>query len=73
MGQELITLGIALDDRPWTPHITLGRAKESIMYKVESIKLEVKNKKITINSFELMESRLSREGTEYKIILSCRT
>lgn len=71
LGQGLITLGIDIDDRPWKPHITLGRVRGNKKLRIKNV--ELKSKKNTINSFELMESRLSREGAEHNVILSCRT
>ncbi|MDP2766870.1 MAG: RNA 2',3'-cyclic phosphodiesterase [Candidatus Methanoperedens sp.] len=68
LGEKLTQLGIAVDERPWKPHITLGRVKERCDFKTGDCSIEPLN--FSAASFELMESRLTPKGAEYEIIES---
>lgn len=68
LGKKLIQLGIAVGERLWKPHITLGRVKEKCDFKIEDCAVEPLN--FSVSSFELMESRLTPQGAEYKKIIS---
>lgn len=78
LGRGLARLGIKIDKRIWTPHITLGRVKNNFQLSIFSPKADsppannyqLKERKFFIESFELMESRLSKEGAEYKELAS---
>ena len=65
----LVGLGFILDERPWVPHITIGRVRvQSEVLKPEEIKWE----KILfqISGFELMRSTLTSNGSIYEIVES---
>lgn len=67
---EIIKLNFAADLRRWSPHITLGRAKNKVNPQIFS-QYGIKDKLILkVNSFELMESNLTPSGAKYKIIKS---
>jgi len=69
LGKKLIQLGIRVDQRPWKPHLTLGRAKERCNFNTGNYK--IKTKEFSIDSFELMESMLKPTGAEYRKVISC--
>ncbi|MDP3043725.1 MAG: RNA 2',3'-cyclic phosphodiesterase [bacterium] len=68
LGEKLTQLGIVVDERLWKPHITLGRVKERCDFKTGDCAIEPLN--FSVASFELMESRLTPRGAEYKEIIS---
>ncbi|MFA5021969.1 MAG: RNA 2',3'-cyclic phosphodiesterase [Patescibacteria group bacterium] len=68
LGTELKKIGLAVDHRPWQPHLTLARIKESEQFKIENV--IVPKFEILVKSLELMESQLKPSGPEYKILQS---
>jgi 2'-5' RNA ligase len=68
LGEKLTQLGIVVDERPWKPHITLGRVKERCDFKTGDCAVEPLN--FSVSSFELMESRLTPQGAEYEKVVS---
>ena len=68
LGQELEKIDIEVDHRPWHPHLTIARIKGPTQFKTEDLK--VPQLFIPIKSIELMESKLSPYGAEYKILES---
>ncbi|HPI67573.1 MAG TPA: RNA 2',3'-cyclic phosphodiesterase [bacterium] len=56
---------IILDHRPYTPHITLGRLKNSIPLKLPTLPL---TKNFIITAFDLMSSTLTPAGPIYHLI-----
>lgn len=68
LGRRLSEEGIEPDGRPWTPHITLGRAKDPRPLELPPHDFPVKS--FEIKTFELMESELGREGARYKELFS---
>ncbi len=68
LGEKLTQLGIAVDERPWKPHITLGRVKERCDFKTGDCAVEPLN--FSVSSVELMESRLTPKGAEYGEVVS---
>lgn len=70
LGKKLIQLGIVVDERLWKPHITLGRVKERCDFKTWDCAVEPLN--FSVSSFELMESRQTPQGAEYKEVISCK-
>lgn len=70
LGKKLIQLGIAVGERLWKPHITLGRVKEKCDFKIGDCAVEPIN--FSVSSFELMESRLTPRGAKYKEAVSCK-
>jgi 2'-5' RNA ligase len=66
-GGILANLGFELDRRPWAPHITLGRVKvQSEVLKPDLISIPEQN--FRIESFVLMASTLTQEGSFYDIV-----
>ena len=65
--------GIQVDPRPFTPHITLGRAEKGFFPK-ENIKLLLKKYekinlgKVKCDSIAIMESELQSKGAVYRVI-----
>jgi len=81
LGEALRKNSIIIDGRPWASHITLGRVKDDGRFgRTNPIACGLKNfselfgaaskKRFKVNSFELMESKLSQGGAEYKIVKS---
>lgn len=68
LGRGLARLGIEINKRIWTPHITLGRVKDN--FQLSIFNYQLKKRKFFIESFELMESKLSKEGAKYKELAS---
>ncbi len=64
--KDLKEVGIKIDDRAWTPHITLGRVKN--FYKLKSDEYELADETFEIKTFSLIESKLNANGPEYTIV-----
>lgn len=68
----LILEGVALDDRPFFPHVTLGRWREPLTTaRVEALLLAPTppvEGTWTVRALRLMESRLTREGSLYSVV-----
>lgn len=62
-------LKINLDDKPFSPHITLGRVKRMLSRDfIEFLKsFKINSIESSVYSFELMESRLEKTGSKYFI------
>lgn len=70
IGQDLINQGFEVDNRPWQSHITIGRIKNQ-SGKLEGIDHEYIIGKIwPAKSIDLMESELTSDGPNYKIVAS---
>ncbi|NCO79664.1 RNA 2',3'-cyclic phosphodiesterase [Candidatus Falkowbacteria bacterium CG_4_9_14_3_um_filter_38_19] len=67
LGQGLAKLNLAVDQRPWQSHITLGRVKDYSRAPVKIAKknLNISQKHFVISTFDLMESQLKPTGAEY--------
>jgi len=69
---NLSKIGIKKEDRPFTPHITVGRNKKMFNFKpVFQLIDEHKDQPIsglTVRSVQLFESRLTPDGPIYKLI-----
>ena len=67
--------GMESGNRPYAPHITLGRIKAWEFRKIEPEERPEVNEEINlnfeVNSIEVMESELKRGGAEYVILESC--
>ncbi len=70
LGEKLTQAGFKIDERPWRPHITLGRIKDRLNLNLAFLKLP--SESFTLANFELMESILRPTGAEYKKIFSCK-
>jgi RNA 2',3'-cyclic 3'-phosphodiesterase len=74
IDNELTNMGFVAETKKFTPHLTLGRIKKIS----EKVDLEgflgnhqVKSvEKLPVNSFQLFESILRKEGPEYRVIKS---
>ena len=66
---------ITSDNRPYAPHITLGRIKTWEFRQIEPEERPLVDEEINlifeVNSIEVMESKLKRGGAEYSILESC--
>jgi RNA 2',3'-cyclic 3'-phosphodiesterase len=69
---SLFKIGIPKEDRPFKPHITIGRNKKDFNFKpVFNLIDENKDRKITgmhVTHFQLFESQLAPEGPVYTIL-----
>ena len=68
LAKEIVNFGIEVDPRPWRPHITIGRVKKQggfLKNIVPPPALE-----FTVDSFELMNSRLSSTGAQHIMVKS---
>ena len=63
----LIKEGIQVSNRPWNPHITLGRVK-GYDVSVQIPRLDLEPQEFKVESVELMESVLGEQGPEYSVI-----
>jgi len=67
--------GVESENRPYAPHITLGRIKAWEFRSIEPEERPEVNEEINlsfeVNSIEVMESVLKRGGAEYTILESC--
>lgn len=63
------TLKMNLDEKPFSPHITLGRVKGMLSRDfIEFLKsFKVNSFESSVDSFELMESQLEKTGAKYFI------
>ena len=68
LGEGLEELGIEIDDRPWEAHITLARIKFGKIDFLRLLKEEPDELRWMAESFELVESELTSDGPEYKIV-----
>ncbi|MEA3463603.1 MAG: RNA 2',3'-cyclic phosphodiesterase [Patescibacteria group bacterium] len=68
LGKKLIQLRIAVDQRTWKPHLTLGRVKEKCNFKI--MDYTVVASEFSVNTFELMESELKPAGAEHREVVS---
>lgn len=69
MGQELAKIGLAIDRRPFKPHLTLGRVKAQ-SGRLCGLELPVSPVSWEVKSVELMESHLSSVGPVYQELVS---
>lgn len=74
--RKLGEAGFKIDDREFTPHITIGRTKEklnkeNILHTLNSYK-EREFGRFMVEQVEIMESELKREGPVYKVIKSIK-
>lgn len=67
IGEKLKTIGLAVDERAWKPHITLGRAKDSAI-SAAKVKDIASIATFKVASFDLLESILTPAGPIYKTI-----
>lgn len=72
IGRKLATAGFTVDERPWTPHITLGRVSEPLSLEAREYlgSMRVRQISCMVRSVELMESKLHSGGAEYSVIQS---
>lgn len=72
LGEKLAKLNIEVDRRPWQSHLTLGRVKQADGKFTSEQKEQQELTALTfkVDSFELMESELTRSGPIYKEVIS---
>jgi RNA 2',3'-cyclic 3'-phosphodiesterase len=63
---ELKKVGIISEDKPWKPHVTIGRNKRHDNI-VGFSKIQVKKQVWKIDELQLVESELNSHGPEYEI------
>ncbi|MCX7778807.1 MAG: RNA 2',3'-cyclic phosphodiesterase [Patescibacteria group bacterium] len=66
LSKELEKLGIEIDKREWTPHLTLARLKTPAKLKMINDKLQDFN--FEVRSIDLMKSELTPLGAKYTIL-----
>ncbi|MFH1142243.1 MAG: RNA 2',3'-cyclic phosphodiesterase [Candidatus Uhrbacteria bacterium] len=67
LAKILVENGFEIDERPWTPHITLGRVRvQSETCPPDGI--EVPRVVFEVSSFDLVESELNADGPIYTTI-----
>ncbi|MFH1433385.1 MAG: RNA 2',3'-cyclic phosphodiesterase, partial [Candidatus Uhrbacteria bacterium] len=67
IGKILVENGFDVDERPWVPHITLGRVRmQSETCPTDGI--TIPEIKFEVTSFELMESELTGDGPVYTVL-----
>lgn len=66
-GKILAELGLPLDERPWQPHVTLGRVRtQSEVLQPEKITVEPLS--FLVDKFFLMKSTLTSDGSLYETL-----
>lgn len=74
--RKLTAAGFVLDERAFTPHITLGRvsvksgqkpSKETVAFVLDKFK-EINFGEIEVKSIEVMESTVKRSGPIYRVV-----
>lgn len=69
ISQGLKELGVKIEDRPFSPHLTIGRIKHvSDMQNLKVLLLKYRSteiQKMKVREFILYESRLRQEGPDY--------
>lgn len=70
IGKEIEKLGIEVDKRDWTPHITLARFKIPTSLNLKFQISNLKNLSFEVKSIDLMKSELTPSGAKYTILES---
>ncbi len=70
LGKEIEKLGIEIDKRSWTPHITLARFRIPTTPNLRSQISNIKNLSFEVRSIDLMKSELTPSGAKYSILKS---
>lgn len=60
-------LGWELEERPFKPHLTLGRVKDAKKLRGVSWAVDVKKMAVEITAVHLIESQLTRQGPVYTV------
>ena len=69
IGEHLKKLNVEVDERPWHPHLTLGRTRQENGLSLNFLdQIKVEPKEFNIKSIDLMESHLSRKGPTYECL-----
>ena len=61
----LVPLGWEMEERPFKPHLTLGRVKDASKLRGVSWEVGVKEMEIPVTAVHLIESQLTRQGPIY--------
>jgi RNA 2',3'-cyclic 3'-phosphodiesterase len=67
VDQMLLSLGWALEKRPFNPHLTLGRVKDVSKVVGMDWGVRVKGLAVPITAVHLIESQLKPTGPEYRV------
>ncbi|MDX1415257.1 MAG: RNA 2',3'-cyclic phosphodiesterase [Candidatus Promineifilaceae bacterium] len=67
LDQALLTLGWEQEQRPFRPHLTLGRVKDSRKLRAVNWNVEVQKLSLPVDSMHLVESKLTPDGPIYTI------
>lgn len=68
IGQILKKQNFNFTNQLWQPHLTLGRARKNISLNKDFSKTKLQGLKFSIDSLDLMKSKLTKEGPLYTII-----
>lgn len=71
IGRDLEKIGIKIDKRPWHAHLTLARIKGPCKFSTRSRSVKSwQDLHFKVDSVELMESQLRRDGARYSVLQS---
>lgn len=65
LDEALVPLGWGVEDRPFQPHLTLGRVKDSRLLQGVAWQVDVEPVSVPVTAVVLMESELTRVGPIY--------
>lgn len=72
VSARLLTVGIESEDRPYSPHLTLGRVRASVGLRAQTLLdglAQAELGRTLVEAITLFESRLSSEGPSYQVLL----
>jgi 2'-5' RNA ligase len=67
LDSGLVDLGWEMEERPFKPHLTLGRVKDARKLPGLSWDVDVKEREIPVTAVHLIESQLTRKGPIYTV------
>lgn len=70
LHRELAKFGLNLDNKPWNPHVTLGRIKTDFPGPINLNNISVQNLKWIVNEILFIKSELTSSGPKYEILKS---
>lgn len=70
LKKQLEINGFKTDNRLFTPHLTIGKAKEGVknIPKIINLSKKISFQKFPVASIDVMESELKKSGAEHKIL-----
>ena len=72
LGEKLSQVNLEIDQRRWQPHLTLGRVKAAggkLIINHQALD-KLMSVSFVVDTFELMESELTRQGPIYRQVIS---